>query len=315
MATISGEIRDENDDLLADCVVRAYRRDTGALLVAGLSGDGSEEVPGDADYASVSLLLHCDGTDGSTTFTDNSPTPKTITVYGNAHIETDQSKFGGASAYFDGTGDYLTAPASAAFNFGSGNFTLEFFIKTAGTLQYMCPLGKNSGTFGDGAITILLNHSGSGAASLWVEDYNAGAPLLASATSAAINDNAWHHFAVVRNGSAWAMYKDGTSIATATWAGAISDASYLYAIGTDPGNLTRYLTGYLDDIRITKGVARYTANFTPPDAAFLDYAVIPAKPLGEYALTTSYTGEVQVIALDPAGGTTFNDLILRTTPV
>jgi hypothetical protein len=65
-------------------------------------------VPVDPVFNNVSLLLHGNGTNGSTTITDNSPTPKTVTAVGNAQISTAQSKFGGASIAFDGTGDYLT---------------------------------------------------------------------------------------------------------------------------------------------------------------------------------------------------------------
>ena len=73
-------------------------------------------IAGDQYYNSCSLLLHCDGTNGSTTFTDNSPSPKTVTAYNGAAISTVQSKFGGASGLFDGTDDYVTVPDNSAFD-------------------------------------------------------------------------------------------------------------------------------------------------------------------------------------------------------
>jgi len=82
----------------------------------------------DTYYSNVSLLLHCDGSNGSTTFTDNSPSPKTVTANGNASVSTAQSKFGGASAVFDGTGDYLSLDGSSGFAFGTGDFTIEFWL-------------------------------------------------------------------------------------------------------------------------------------------------------------------------------------------
>ncbi|MEJ0012775.1 MAG: hypothetical protein WDM94_09155 [Bauldia sp.] len=64
-----------------------------------------------------------------TTFVDSSASGRTITANGNAQVDTAQAKFGGASALFDGAGDYLTVPASADFNFGTGDFTVETLIE------------------------------------------------------------------------------------------------------------------------------------------------------------------------------------------
>ena len=78
----------------------------------------------DPHYANVSLLLHGDGADNGTVFTDNSHSPKTVTAYGNAKTSTAQSKFGGSSIFFDGNGDYLVSPSNSAFQFGTGDFTI-----------------------------------------------------------------------------------------------------------------------------------------------------------------------------------------------
>ena len=90
---------------------------------------GSEKTPVDKQgIQNVSLLLHGNGTNGSTTITDSSPTPKTVTAVGNAQISTAQSKFGGASIAFDGTGDYATVPSASAFDFGTADFTVEAWV-------------------------------------------------------------------------------------------------------------------------------------------------------------------------------------------
>lgn len=305
MATISGEVRDENDDLFADCVVRAYRRDTGALLVAGTSSDGTTPIVVDADYPEVTLLLHCDGTDGSTTFTDNSPTPKTVTVSGNAHIEVDQSKFGGASAAFDGTGDYLSTDSNAAYNLNDGNWTIETwaYINSATYGPALCSR-RTSGDVGwcleANCLRAYINGGWSNSQISWTR------PSL----------NAWHHYALVKNGTTITAYVDGVSVGSKTSVTSIQDQVTSLRIGVaDGGGSEDILNGYIDEFRFTKGVARYTANFTPPAAAFPDTVSVEAKPLGEYTLTTVYDGEVNIIALDPDGGTTFNDLILRTVPV
>lgn len=308
MATISGEVRDENNDLLADCVVRAYRRDTGALLVAGVSGDGSPEEPSDADYASVSLLLHCDGTDGATTFTDTSPTPKTVTAYGAAHIETDQSQFGGASGAFDGSSDYLLIGSASSFYF-SGAFTMEAWIYPTNLASFKTIIGNWLAGIGYPFI-FGLNSKGN----LILLANNSATPRVIS--TGTLSTNAWAHVVVQRSAAGTLdLYINGVADGTASYATAIgpSGGMALYIGACDTTN--HEFTGYIDELRITTGIARYAANFTPPTAAFLDAATIPAKPLGEYTLTTDYTGEVQVVALDPDGGTTLNDLILRTTPV
>ena len=314
MPTISGTVRDENNDLLADAVVRAYRRDTGALLVAGLSGDGSEEEPGDADYASVSLLLHCDGADGATTFVDNSPTPKTITVYGNAHIETDQSKFGGASAFFSATNDgreRVSAPAEAGNLNAYSTFTVEAWVRVTNWDDYSFFISQGSGSSNRGW---GINVNASQARFYYTTDGSSDELIYAPHTFAL---DTWYHIAVVSTAGQIAIYVDGASKGTGTLSGAIFNSTGPLQLGSfmEYTGISHCFRGYVDEVRITKGVARYTAAFTPPTAAFLDYATIPAKPIGEYRLTTSYTGEVNVITLDPTDGTTFNDLILRTTPV
>ena len=77
------------------------------------------------------LLLHFDGTDGSTTFVDSSPSGKTVTAVGNAQIDTAQYKFGGASGLFDGNGDYLSVPDSDDWYFGTGDFTIDAWARFA----------------------------------------------------------------------------------------------------------------------------------------------------------------------------------------
>jgi len=95
------------------------------------SGEGVGTDPatiGDANFADVSLLLHGDGTSGSTTFTDSSSNAVVVTANGNAQIDTAIKKFGTGSIQFDGTGDYLTTSTNSAFGYGAGDFTIEFFL-------------------------------------------------------------------------------------------------------------------------------------------------------------------------------------------
>lgn len=233
---------------------------------------------GDADFASVSLLLHCDGTNNSTTFTD--VTGKTVTAGGNAKISTTQSKFGGASAAFDGNGDYLRVPYATSLDLGSGDFTVEAFIYvTAYSSGYACLCGtytfgtvdggsQNSGWLvGIGPTGKLLFGWG-----------NNGAFTTLVESSGAVGTGAWKHVAVVRSGTALKLYINGTNDGSATKSDNITvSKSYLY-VGSYNRSDTPYqaansINGYIDEVRITKGVARYTgSSLTPPSAAFLDQA-------------------------------------------
>ena len=96
---------------------------------------GSEKTPVDPQFGSVSLLLHGDGANGSTTIVDSSPTPKTVTAFGDAQISTAQSKFGGASIAFDGTGDYLSAN-DGDLVLGTGSFNPFVVITNQPRAQY-----------------------------------------------------------------------------------------------------------------------------------------------------------------------------------
>jgi hypothetical protein len=212
----------------------------------------------DPDFASVSLLLHMDGTNGSTTFTDSSSSNRTITAFGNAQISTAQNKFGGASALFDGNGDYLTAPSDASFAFGTGNFTVEGWVYFG-----------NLSTFS----TIVSTRGQGNSLTGWTIGldsserpyfYTNGFDILGSALA----QNTWHYFAVAKDGSNLQMYIDGAQVGS-TFTDTKNYTLQDLAIGSVTGGLQVW-NGYIDDLRITKGVARYTANFTAPTAPFPD---------------------------------------------
>lgn len=212
------------------------------LAAGGASG-------GDPDFASVVLLMHCDGTDGSTTFTDHSGSAKTLTAVGDAQIDTAQSVFGGASALFDGTGDRVTAAASTDFEFVSGDLTIEFRLRLTGA--------DNFGIFytEDGNTSLHFD------ASRWVWRANNTNVFVTTDTPSL---NTWYHIALVRNGTTTRVYRDAVIVATGT---SVNCANTNSAIRIGGGY--QQLNGHIDELRITKGVARYTsAGFTVPTAAF-----------------------------------------------
>lgn len=301
MALISGKVYDASGQLAAR-TVRVYRRDTGALLREVSSAAAVEG--GDPNYSNVSLLLHFNGENDSTTFTDSSGTPKTVTANGNSKISTAQSKFGGSSGYFDGTGDYLYSASNAAFGFGTGDFTIECFIKATKTDSAIVDVRTTSTEPG----VFLVNHPAAGNG---IAYYQQSIGLIGGST--ATNDDLWHHCAWTRAGGTFRMFSDGVKVYEGTLSENFGSSRPCFIASDFAGNAG--FVGYLEELRITKGVARYTSNFTPPDAPHQDAAYIPANTLGDYSLTTTYTGEVQVVCLDDAAGSLENDLILRTTPV
>lgn len=209
----------------------------------------------DADFDKVSLLLHCNGANSSTTFLDSSLAPKTVTVSG-AQIVTAQYKFGGASGEFT-TGDYLTVPDSAGFGFGTGDFTIEFWVRAAltGDSNQVVIDFRNA----DAAIPLLIGLTAAGAVR-----YYDGATVR---TGGAISANTWTHVAWNRTSNVNRIYVAGSSVSTYT---ATQDfgASKGLCIGANVVKTAERFNGHLDDLRITKGFGRYPADFTPPTAPF-----------------------------------------------
>jgi len=206
---------------------------------------------------------------------DNSANNFTITKNGDIAVQR-FNPFGasaaystsviGGSGYFDGTGDYLVAPDNDALEPGSSNLTWEVWINTTSSTQYATLYSRTTATFASGMWTLMINLASStaGDAGLYVANFSTASPLLQT-TGVSVRDNAWHHIAVVRNGSSWVLYVDGISRATATWAGTIANIAGGPYIGSDQFYGRNY-AGYMSNLRIVNNTALYTANFTPPTA-------------------------------------------------
>jgi hypothetical protein len=247
----------------------------------------AKTITGDQYYNSCSLLLHCNGANGSTTFTDNSPNNLTVTATNGAAISTVQSKFGGASALFDGTNDYISTPSSTAFEFGSGNFTIEGWIyPTANaTNTYYTWISKTVGSgYGEfyfpqrnGNLYIFFSYNGS---SWGIHGVSSGYIF------GALTINAWNNFAITRQGDTIRSYLNGIGGSTFSLPAAQSlyaTSGYGVGIGAN-NNGSEPAKGYADEIRITKGIARYTGNsYTTQSIEFYNNA-----SLTQYA--TKYVG-------------------------
>ena len=221
----------------------------------------------DDDFASVSLLLHGNGTNGSTTITDNSPSPKTVTAFGNAQVSTAiADPFGNSTGViaFDGTGDYLIPTASNDFALGTGLFTIECWVYIDSTQAATAAIWGLGGA-ANNSIQLFTSQLSS---NLLRFNVFAGGFITASASLL----NQWVHVACVREGTGAGqtkMYVNGISAGSTTYSA--SPPSTALAIGRPYAELSQeHSKGFVDDFRITKGIARYTANFTPPTAPFPD---------------------------------------------
>ena len=225
---------------------------------------GSVTIPGlgDPQFSNVSLLLHMDGS--GSTFTDSSGTPKTITASGDATQSSTQSKFGGKSAYLDGTGDYLTS-TSDGYAFGTGDFTVECWAYNTESLANISnglfQIGNSTTTPGVSGVAVgisgnhILYHGGN-SPSESAGNYTVGS------VSAPVNQ--WTHYALVRSGSTLTLYVNGQSQISITYTANLTVNNLSIGLYYDTDNLWQ---GYIDEFRITKS-ARYTASFTPPTAPF-----------------------------------------------
>ncbi len=160
----------------------------------------------------------------------------------------------GGSGYFDGSTDYLNGPNNAAFDFAAGDFTIEAFVypTTASQLAFVART-ETAGFVG--FICSTTNFLASTTGSSWD---------VSITFTNALTANAWNHIAVVRNGNVYTAYKNGDANGTTTVSGTILSGSAALVVGRRSGQTD--FSGYMSSLRLVKGTAVYTSNFTPPTA-------------------------------------------------
>ena len=218
---------------------------------------------GDVYFPQTTLLLPFNGENAATTTSDLSNTNATVTFNGNSQISTAQSKFGGSSLYFNGTaGDSVTLPAGSAYRF-SADFTVEmwFYMNAFNTYSELYSTWPSSGT---GSLEIQIRSAGGNTIRTW---YNSGS---AFDSSTSLSTGQWYHFALTRSGTTVTYWLNGTSDNTMTLSGQMGRDDTIVRIGAYNSQYT--FDGYIDDMRVTNGVARYTSTFTPPTTAHLTSA-------------------------------------------
>lgn len=186
---------------------------------------------------------------------NSTPTPLPITINGNTTISTAQYPTGMTrSIYFDGVGDNLTIPNGGQFQFGTGNFTVEWWQYQTGSILY--PRVFSVGNYPSASVAVSLE---SGAFYYWANG-------VLNTRNHGIIANTWVHFAVSRSSNVTKIFKDGVQLgADITDNNNISDATSVLNIGSEAtiSSTTTY-SGYISNFRVVKGAALYTANFTSP---------------------------------------------------
>ncbi len=229
---------------------------------------------------STKLMLHMDGFDDGVTFADSSSSKHVFTrklsgsAGGDTKTKQAEKKFGNASCRFNENGmqDYIHAPISTDFLFdASEDFTIEAWVKFVVTGNYQGIISCKSAGSGSAYHGWSMRTDAGGLLSFnyWLGGSNQWA--VNSTTS--VTDGSWHHCAVVRNSNTIRVFVDGVQEATHTFADEIQGsqgASAGLILGTDyVDNIgSGSINAYVDEVRLIKGIAKYTGTFTPQTAAY-----------------------------------------------
>jgi hypothetical protein len=218
------------------------------------------ELELDPGSAYINTLLHFDGADASTTFIDDSG--KIWTAQGSAQIDTAESVFGESGLFNPATGDYISTPDHSNFHFGSGDFTIDFRVKFS-----VLPESALIYLHTDSLVNLIgfaIEHTDD--SYVWhLTSWSTGVMYVdISCPMDSCEVDTWYHIALTRSGNNTRMFVDGQQIGTT------DTTSYTLANVTVTGSafIGANLNGWIDEFRISKGFAQWTANFTPPTEAY-----------------------------------------------
>ena len=221
---------------------------------------------GDVHFPKVKLLLPFDGSNGATSTTDSSNSNNSVTFVGTSQISTAQSKFGGSSMLFDGDSDYLTV-TNSELDLDGATCTIEFWAYLLGGIgSHICFYSDYNGA--SSGISIEKNSDNV----VKVNISGDGADITGTTT---LSTGQWYHIALSGDDGSYKLFLNGTQEGS-TFTGSSTNGTTNKYIGTfywsGLGGAVRLWNGYIEDFRITKGLARYTSNFTPPTSAHLTSA-------------------------------------------
>jgi len=190
-----------------------------------------------------------------------------LETVGDAKVSTAQYKYGTASISCSSSGDGLNARDSDLFDMSSGDFTVEMWLRANNLTNEQFLVGQHNYSsyyapfrlaFDGTKLIGFMSTSGSA----WGLRLEAGS---------ALSNNTWYHVALVRYGTSFKLYVNGSQYDSGTLSGALYNSSDIMRIGWAAISISNFtFNGYIDDLRITKGYARYTSNFTPPTSALKD---------------------------------------------
>jgi hypothetical protein len=231
------------------------------MFAAGKTAAVSGAGP-DAQFNYVTMLLHGDGTNGAqnNTFLDSSSNTFSITRNGNT-TQGSFSPYGSNwSNFFDGTGDYLSVPSNAVFQFGTGDFTIECWFYDTGTSDQYPGIISSANGWQTGSTALRFNNTGL-AAKFSFHHNPTGDPIFSSTNT--FSSFQWYHVAVTRSGTSMKMFVNGVQEASATVSASISlDTTTGVYIGSGFDTSSK-IKGYISNVRVVKGTAVYTSAFTP----------------------------------------------------
>ncbi len=230
----------------------------------GTSGTGG--VPGNDVYTKV--LLHFDGINGGSTF-ENSSVGNPTGNWGRAGsctTITTSSKFGPA-CYQGAASSYVQSPINTGYDVGAGPFTIDFWLKgiTSASGQTLASFGEGTGTGGAQSVWSFFTDASNNIRFAALYAGVSGINVIGNMSS--LQDGNWHHVAIVRNGSTFAMYFDGILVGTNTLSNALASGTFYLRVGGSAS--AGQFAGQLDEFRYSIGIARWTSNFTPPTGPYV----------------------------------------------
>jgi fibronectin type 3 domain-containing protein len=211
---------------------------------------------------------------------------KVWTANGGVATSTAQSKFGGSSLRLNGSGQYLTTPNSTDFDFGSGDFTIDWWEYRTGTNVNECCVAARSYGTPNGYPSWLVGYTYNNVSYFYLTSNGSSWDLPNGISLGTIIPNTWVHYAVARHGNTIYTFQNGNIVSTATFSGSVyTPSNYNPAIGSYESAFS--FNGYIDEFRISKGIARWTSSFTPPSEPNVPTNLIAIA--GDSQVTLSWT--------------------------